>query len=65
MSQNSLRLSWTFEDVDARLQDIMENIHKNATAAAEEYGFGYNLVAGANIAGFKKVADTMLAQGIV
>jgi len=65
MSQNSLRLSWSFEDVDARLQDIMENIHKNATAAAEEYGFGYNLVAGANIAGFKKVADTMLAQGIV
>ena len=65
MSQNSLRLSWSFEDVDARLQDIMENIHKNATAAAEEYGFGYNLVAGANIAGFKKVADTMLAQGVV
>ena len=65
MSQNSLRLSWSFEDVDARLQDIMENIHKNATATAEEYGFGYNLVAGANIAGFKKVADTMLAQGVV
>ncbi len=65
MSQNSQRLSWTFEEVDARLKGIMENIHKNATEAAEAYGFGYNLVAGANIAGFKKVADAMLAQGVV
>lgn len=65
MSQNSQRLSWTFEDVDARLKGIMENIHANATKAAADYGFGYNLVAGANIAGFKKVADAMLAQGIV
>ena len=65
MSQNSQRLAWTFEEVDSRLKGIMENIHKNATEAAETYGFGYNLVAGANIAGFKKVADAMLAQGVV
>ena len=65
MSQNSLRLSWTFEEVDQRLKGIMENIHKNATEAAAQYGFGYNLVAGANIAGFRKVADTMMAQGLV
>jgi len=64
MSQNSMRYSWTFEEVDAKLKDIMINIHKNASEASKEYGFGYNLVAGANIAGFKKVADAMLAQGI-
>jgi glutamate dehydrogenase (NADP+) len=65
MSQNSMRMSWTAEEVDAKLQDIMKNIHDSATAAAGEYGCGYNLVAGANIAGFKKVAEAMMAQGIV
>lgn len=64
MSQNSMRLSWTREEVDAKLQQIMKNIHDNAMKAAEEYGFGYNLVAGANIAGFVKVAEAMMAQGI-
>ncbi|MEJ8552710.1 NADP-specific glutamate dehydrogenase [Tepidibacter sp. Z1-5] len=63
MSQNSMRLSWTKEEVDAKLHSIMVNIHENAKSAAEEYGFGYNLVAGANVAGFLKVADAMLAQG--
>lgn len=63
MSQNSMRYSWTAEEVDAKLEQIMINIHNNSAAAAEEYGFGYNLVAGANIAGFKKVAEAMLAQG--
>ena len=64
MSQNSTRLSWTAEEVDAKLQEIMQNIYKNAAAAAEEYGMADNLVAGANIAGFIKVADAMLAQGV-
>ncbi len=63
MSQNSMRLAWTSEEVDAKLHNIMINIHENAKAAAEEYGFGYNLVAGANVAGFLKVADAMIAQG--
>lgn len=63
MSQNSMRYSWTFEEVDAKLKDIMVNIHKNASEASKEYGLGYNLVAGANIAGFKKVAEAMIAQG--
>jgi len=63
MAQNSMRLSWTAEEVDKKLHDIMINIHDNAMKAAEEYGFGYNLVAGANIAGFIKVADAMHAQG--
>ncbi|MDD2585430.1 MAG: NADP-specific glutamate dehydrogenase [Syntrophomonadaceae bacterium] len=65
MSQNSMRYSWTFEEVDAKLKNIMENIYKKSSQAAYEYGFRNNLVAGANIAGFKKVADAMLAQGIV
>jgi glutamate dehydrogenase (NADP+) len=65
MSQNSERLSWTFEEVDSRLQTIMETIFANAAAAAEEYGMDKNYVAGANIAGFKKVVDAMNAQGIV
>ena len=65
MSQNSQRLSWTFEEVDSRLQRIMEDIFANAAEAAEEYGMGKNYVAGANIAGFKKVVDAMNAQGIV
>lgn len=65
MSQNSMRYSWTFEEVDAKLHEIMKNIYKNSVAAAEEAGLGYNLVAGANLAGFKKVADAMMAQGII
>ena len=65
MSQNSERLAWSAEEVDAKLHSIMVNIHKASVEAAEECGLGYNLVAGANIAGFKKVADAMLAQGIV
>ena len=64
MSQNSERLSWTEEEVDAQLQKMMINIHKVSAEAAEEYGLGYNLVAGANIAGFKKVAEAMMEQGI-
>lgn len=63
MAQNSMRYSWTSEEVDAKLKQIMTNIHKSAMEASEEYGFGYNLVAGANIAGFVKVAEAMLAQG--
>ncbi len=65
MSQNSQRLSWTFEEVDSKLQAIMENIFANAAAAAEEYGMDKNYVAGANIAGFQKVVEAMNAQGIV
>jgi glutamate dehydrogenase (NADP+) len=65
MSQNSIRYSWTFEEVDAKLKDIMVNIYKNASNAAKEYGCEDNLVVGANIAGFIKVAQAMLAQGIV
>lgn len=63
MSQNSIRLAWTRGEVDSKLHEIMKNIHNNAMTAAKEYGLGYNLVAGANIAGFKKVAEAMLAQG--
>ena len=65
MSQNSMRYSWTFEEVDAKLHDIMVNIYHNSANAAKEYGMEGNLVAGANIAGFLKVANAMLAQGIV
>ena len=64
MCQNSARLSWTFEEVDAKLKGIMQNIYKNASAAAKEYGDADNLVLGANIAGFQKIADAMMAQGI-
>ncbi len=64
MSQNSQRLSWTFEEVDAKLHDIMVNIYKEMSEAANEYGYENNFVVGANIAGFKKVAEAMLAQGI-
>ncbi|MFA5524711.1 MAG: NADP-specific glutamate dehydrogenase [Tissierellales bacterium] len=64
MTQNSMRLSWTEEEVDTKLRQIMINIHNNARDAAAKYGFGYNLVAGANIAGFDKVAEAMKAQGI-
>ena len=65
MSQNSERLSWSFEEVDSRLQTIMVNIFHNLDSAAAEYGMPGNYVAGANIAGFRKVADAMLAQGII
>ena len=64
MSQNSERLVWTAEEVDAQLKKMMINIHDVSMKAAEEYGLGYDLVAGANIAGFKKVADAMYKQGI-
>ena len=64
MSQNSERLVWTAEEVDQQLKGIMKNIHKVSVEAAEEYGLGYNLVAGANIAGFKKVATAMMEQGV-
>lgn len=65
MSQNAEKLSMSAEEVDRKLKGIMANIHNASAEAAEEYGFGYNLVAGANIAGFKKIAEAMLAQGIV
>ena len=65
MSQNSERLSWTFEEVDTKLQSIMKNIYHAADDAAREYGHEGNYVMGANIAGFKKLADAMMAQGIV
>ena len=64
MSQNSLRLSWTFEEVDERLSNIMKNIYKNCSEAAKNYGFDDNFVVGANIAGFEKVATAMIAQGV-
>ncbi|MCQ2488070.1 MAG: NADP-specific glutamate dehydrogenase [Clostridia bacterium] len=65
MSQNSARLAWTAEEVDERLHDIMVNIYNVSVEAAERYGLGYDLIAGANIAGFEKVAESMLAQGIM
>jgi glutamate dehydrogenase (NADP+) len=65
MSQNSLRLSWTREEVDERLCEIMMGIHKASMEAAETYETPGNLVNGANIAGFLKVADAMLDQGLV
>ena len=65
MSQNSMRYSWTFEEVDAKLKGIMENIFHNAYNASMECGMPGDLVVGANIAGFKKVVDAMLAQGVV
>lgn len=64
MSQNSMRYSWTAEEVDEKLKRIMKDIHDNSAKASEQYGLGYNLVAGANIAGFIKVANAMMAQGI-
>ena len=65
MGQNSMRYNWTAEEVDAKLQQIMKEIHDNSASAAETYGLGYDLVAGANIAGFIKVADAMMAQGVI
>jgi glutamate dehydrogenase (NADP+) len=64
MSQNSMRLNWTFEEVDARLKEIMVNLYRNASRAAADYGDPDNLVMGANIAGFEKVAKAMLEQGV-
>jgi len=65
MCQNSIRLSWSFEEVDKRLREIMDNIYKQCTETAQEYGKPGNLVVGANIAGFLKVAKAMMAQGVV
>ena len=65
MSQNSMRLSWSAEEVDARLKEIMVNIFKKVSEAADRYDLTDNYVVGANIAGFEKVVDAMKAQGIV
>ena len=65
MSQNSMRYSWTAEEVDAKLHQIMSDIYKTSYEAAKEYGMEGDLIAGANIAGFLKVADAMYAQGVV
>ena len=65
MSQNSMRFYWTFEEVDEHLKEIMTNLYHNASNAAAQYGKPGDLVAGANIAGFLKVADSMLAYGLV
>ena len=64
MSQNSERISWTAKEVDDKLHQIMTEIHDGSAECAEKYGLGYNLVAGANMVGFQKVADAMMAQGI-
>ena len=64
MAQNSERLVWTAEEVDEHLKRMMINIHNASAEAAEEYGLGYDLIAGANIAGFKKVATAMMEQGV-
>ena len=64
MTQNSERLTWTKEEVDGKLRVIMKNIYKQITDVIEEFGLPYDLVEGANIAGFKKVADAMIAEGI-
>jgi glutamate dehydrogenase (NADP+) len=65
MSQNSMRLAWSAEEVDRRLREIMANIHRTCAATAAKYGYPGNYVVGANIAGFKKVADAMIDQGLV
>ncbi|HOV39460.1 MAG TPA: NADP-specific glutamate dehydrogenase, partial [Spirochaetales bacterium] len=65
MSQNSMRLNWPFEEVDNRLHIIMDNIYQQCKEASETYGLKGNLVAGANIAGFLRVAEAMIAQGLV
>lgn len=64
MSQNSMRLSWTFEEVDEKLREIMKNIYRKSVTCAEKYGYPGNLVAGANISGFLTVAEAMMAQGV-
>jgi glutamate dehydrogenase (NADP+) len=65
MAQNSMRYYWTFEEVDAKVKHIMVDIFKECESAAKEFGMEGNYVAGANIAGFLKVAKAMLAQGVV
>jgi glutamate dehydrogenase (NADP+) len=65
MTQNSERLSWSFEEVDAKLKTIMVGIFHNVDNAAKKFGFEGNYVVGANIAGFLKVADAMTAQGVI
>lgn len=65
MAQNSMRLFWTFEEVDEKLHEIMKNIYRNSREAAKEFGHENNLLIGANIAGFLKVADAMIAQGVI
>jgi len=65
MSQNSMRLCWPQQEVDSRLKEIMQSIHRNCYETAKEYGYPGNYVVGANIAGFVKVADAMLYQGLV
>lgn len=65
MAQNASMLRWDFEEVDEKLKDIMSNIYQDAKRTAEEFGHPNNLVLGANIAGFRKVADAMLEQGVV
>ena len=65
MAQNSQRIPWPFEKADAELKNIMVTIYKNSSEAAQEYGYPGNFVAGANIAGFIKVANAMLEQGLV
>ena len=65
MSQNAMRMLWSFDDVDRRLQEIMRDIHRQCAEAAEAYGLAGNIEAGANIAGFLKVAQAMLDQGLV
>ena len=65
MSQNSIRTQWSFDKVDSKLKDIMINIFNQISTASENYSYGKNYVAGANIAGFIKVANAMLAQGVV
>ena len=65
MSQNYMALSWTRDEVDAKLHGIMQSIHETARKAAQDYGFAGNYVIGANIAGFRKVANAMLDQGVV
>ena len=64
MAQNSERLVWTEAEVDRQLRQIMDTIYSMSVEAARDYGLGYNLVAGANIAGFQRVADAMMAQGV-
>lgn len=65
MAQNSMRLRWTFEEVDQHLQKIMKNIYQETKKASEEYGYPGDLSVGANLAGFKRVADALVSQGVV
>lgn len=65
MTQNSMRYSWTKEEVDNKLQEIMKKIHDESVEAAQRYNLGYDLVKGANIAAFEKVAKTMISEGVI